>query len=295
MPAPFSIDVVLTNYNAWDHLEKSVAAFLEFGGDEIRQIIVVDDASPTPKPAFNWPSRVVLITNPQNRGYVASVNIGVGKTTADIVLIFDADARPLKPFVERLRERFTTLPKLGMIGFHTINSEGARTGNSCPFPSSSDLFLGQALAYKWDKLVPAKGPACVFSCAMAVRREAFMAVKGFDEDFEFLDADIDFSMRLSGAGYDVLEDDEMLAQHEGGGSPQTVSRRVLRHYRNRYLLLSKHGRLPSRALLKAVVLPRLVLEWTFLRVFGPLRFPAATLQDKLEGRSKLLTYVANEW
>jgi GT2 family glycosyltransferase len=293
MPA-LSIDVVLTNHNAWGHLEKSVAAFVEFGGEAIRQIIIVDDASTAPARPMAWPPQVVFFTNPENRGYVASVNIGFRHATADLVLVFDADARPLKPFTARLCEQFLSEPKLGMIGFHTVNGEGRRTGNSCPVPSAYDLFLGQALAHRIPFL-RAHGPACVFSCAMAVRREAFLAVNGFDEDFDFLDADVDFSMRLSAAGYDVREDDELPARHEGGGSPQAVSRRVLRHYRNRYLLLKKHGRLPPKAFLKAVVAARLSLEWLFLKVFGRLCFSPETLRDKIDGRRQLLACVTREW
>src|ERR1700733_10705468 len=109
MPA-LSIDVVLTNHNAWGHLEKSVAAFIGFGGEAIRQIIIIDDASTAPNRPITWPPQVAFFTNLENRGYVASVNIGFRHATADIVLVFDADARPLKPFVARLCEEFLSVP-----------------------------------------------------------------------------------------------------------------------------------------------------------------------------------------
>jgi GT2 family glycosyltransferase len=128
---------------------------------------------------------------------------------------------------------------------------------------------------------------------MAVRREAVEEVGGFDEGFDFLDADTDFSMRLRQAGWQLQKSGEMVAYHEGGGSPQSTAKRVVRHHRNRWQLLRKHGKLQSPELVRTVLGLRFAVEYLLLRTFGALLFDKeATLNDKITGRRKLLKYVS---
>src|SRR5262249_47030155 len=66
---------------------------------------------------------------------------------------------------------------------------------------------------------------------------------------------------LRRAGYHLKVRPDLLAFHEGGGAPQATSARVLRAYKNRWLLLRKHGKLRRPELVRALVLLRLRAEW----------------------------------
>ena len=89
---------------------------------------------------------------------------------------------------------------------------------------------------------------------------------------------------------------DLVAFHEGGGAPQRRAERVLRAYKNRWLLLRKHGKLRRPGLVRLLVRGRLALEVLALRLLGPLlvRDPV-TRRDTLAGRRRLLAHVSSEF
>jgi GT2 family glycosyltransferase len=127
---------------------------------------------------------------------------------------------------------------------------------------------------------------------MAVWQEAVEDVGGFDEGFDFLDADTDFSMRLRQAGWRLTKSDEVTAYHEGGGSPQSTAKRVARHHQNRWRLFRKHGKLRHPGLVKAALALRHGLEYGLLHLAGSiLTDTSAERKDKLTSRRELLQRV----
>ena len=109
-----------------------------------------------------------------------------------------------------------------------------------------------------------------YFCAVALRRAAFLNVGGFDEGFDWLDADLDMSLRLHEAGWQLQTDPSLKACHRGGGSFQTTAQRVFRFHRNRWRLLTKHRRIRHPALLKLGLAARHGLEFAWLHTVGRL-------------------------
>jgi GT2 family glycosyltransferase len=283
------LTVLVTNYNTGDLTCRCVDAVARLTGDRRPQVVVVDDASTEPVQA-RLPAWVDYVRNDTNQGYVRSVNIGVGRARGDIVLLLDSDAEPLTDVFTPIDEAFRSRPRLGALGFKLVDRRGALTGATQPEPTALGLALGQQGEARLIGLAPwLFGQAMtIHSCAIAFRRSAFEALGGFDVGFDFLDADTDFSMRLRRAGWELAIADRGEILHEGSGSPQTTSRRVLRHHANRWRLLEKHDRLRSPLLLKSVLAARHLAELIWLN--GPARWsmPADVRSDKLSARRQLL-------
>jgi GT2 family glycosyltransferase len=254
-------------------------------------VVIVDDCSTDSPPGFG--AAVKIVRNVANRGYVASVNAGVSVSTGDIIVLLDSDARPLGDVVAPCLQAFGADPKLGALGFRTIDEGGVETGSSIPEPDVLGLLLGQRLDQARHQLRLRSGHArpLFFSCAIAFRRAAFDAVQGFDEHFDFLDADLDFSARLYEGGWVQRLEPRLVAVHEGGGSPQATAKRVVRFHRNRWRFLEKHGRLPPRVLFKTALAARHLAEFVTLQVLGPLLLSREVLADKLLCRRELLSSV----
>lgn len=288
-----SISALVTNYNTWQLTTCCVREIERHSNDNLVEILVVDDASEQATPD-NLPAKVRVIHNHQNLGYVASVNIGFSQLREDIILLLDSDAYPLMDLTEPLTRIFTENPTLGALGFQLLDPQGQPTGSSQPEPDAIGLLLGQsleALLSSWFKSHYSHNPV-LYSCAMAVRRSAFEDIGGFDQGFDFLDADIDFSMRLRAAGWQVQVDPNLVACHQGGGSFQTTATRVLRYHQNRWRLLAKHGRLPQPWLFKIGLAIRHTLEYGILRIGGKRLISEPTiLEDKLLSRRRLLNQV----
>ena len=283
-----SLGVVVTNYETWELTRRCVEAVGRLGGAD--GVVVVDDASKaSPPPELDGLARVLV--NPTNVGLVRSLNRGVDACAAEIVVLFDSDAYPLGDFAKPLREAFAADPRLALVGFTTVGTGGRPTASSEEEPDALGLVLGQRLDALRRRLRPRR-PAgerfSVFTCAMAVRREAFLAVGGFDEEFDWLDLDHDLSMRVRRAGWRLAVDPGLLAFHEGGGAPQRTGERVARYHRNRWLLLRKHGKVRHPRLVRTLVGVRLAAEWAALAAARGLRPRSSRLADALAGRRRAL-------
>lgn len=286
-----SVGVLVTNYNSWELAHQCVQAHLELHGDRLARVVLLDDASPTPPP-FESDGRYELIINPHNLGFAANLNKGVALMGTDIVLIFDADARPLKPYLDTLLHAFETDPMLALVGFSTVDENGNPTSSTDKEPNQWSLVLGQAIYARLQKWIERdEKRLCLWLCALAVRRTIFEELDGFDTEFDLLDVDIDLSMRAHRAGYHLQSRADLLAFHTGGGTPMFLSHRLLRFYANRWRTLYKHDKMRYPWACKIAILLRLSTERFVLRSLGKRLFPdAATRRDKLQGRDKIIRY-----
>ncbi len=288
-----NISALITNYNTWQLTNICVRELDRFSKDNLTKILVIDDCSQENFPEI-LSNKVQIIHNLKNLGYVSSVNIGVSNLKDDVVIVLDSDAYPLMDLTPSIAHLFVNNPKLGAVGFKLVDENGNPTGSYSSEPNVIGLLLGQKLEswclswFSQEKEVP----LCLHSCGMAIRRIAFEEVGGFDEDFDFLDADIDFSMKLRDAGWHIQFEPSLIAFHKGGGSFQTTAKRVLRHHRNRWRLLAKHGLLPLPWLVKVLLMIRHLIEYCFLGVLGKLIIKDSdALKDKMSGRRQLINQV----
>jgi GT2 family glycosyltransferase len=292
------LGVVLTTWETWDLAARCVDAVLA-SGVAGRDVLVVDDASSQPAPD-GLARRVRVLRNPENLGLVRSLNLGIRAVDAEVVAVFDSDARPLSGFPEAVLRRFDGDPRLGILGFKTVDSAGRETGSHEPEPGVASLVLGQRLHGLARRFAHFDGrhnasPPCVFSCAMALRKQAFDDLGGFDEQFDWLDLDLDLCMRAHRSAWKVEHAPEIVAFHEGSGAPQATRQRVLRVYQNRWRLLRKFGKVRRPHLVRALVGARLGLELAALQLAGPFLIrDRERLADKLAGRRALLRWWVHE-
>ena len=264
---------------------------------DVREIIVVDDHSNETGPPPSMDPRVLVLVNPENVGYGRSLHRAVSAATAEIVVVFDSDAYPLMDFVPPLSQLFASDPALGAVGFRTVDRHGRTTGSGEPEPTVAALLLGQrlhAFASRWHP--PPADSWCLYTPAIAIRRATYDELGGLDTDtFDFLDLDLDFSMRLNRSRWHLRQSEVLVAFHEGAGSPQLASQRLHRFYQNRWRLLRKHGKIVRPALIRSAVSFRLAFELVVLLILGRLVFDKPTQVDKVRGRRLALRHVLEHW
>lgn len=289
--SPLSVGVLVLNYNTWDLALRALNAAIRLEPASIREYVLFDDGSQV-TPPVGIESRIRVIRNGVNRGYAGALKAAFGEMKSDLVVVFDADAYPLAPFATCVRERFERYKQLGQLAFFAEDETGSPTGSFLNRePTKWSLLLGQRL----DGWISRKGPQstdlCAFSCCMATRLEAYMEVGGIDENFDFLDADLDYSMRLRRSGWKISTDPSLRAFHIGGGWSQLQRHRVLRFYKSRWYLLRKHHLITNVHLARAFILTRLRLERISLKLFGSLLFRNPdVLSEKILGRRDLISY-----
>src|ERR1700680_3401525 len=216
---PLSIGVLVLNYNTWDLALRAVNAVISLESEAINECVLFDDGSPTPPPD-GIDRRIHVILGEVNRGFAGALRVAFARMKSDVVVLFDSDAYPLTQFVARTRERFEDDPRLGQLGFHAQDQNGSPTESFLDEPNNWSLLLGQKLyaLVRWK--THQSSSLCLTTGCMATRLEAYTQVGGVDENLDFLDVDLDYSMRLRRNSWKVATDPSLKAFHEGGGTPQ---------------------------------------------------------------------------
>lgn len=284
------ISVIITNYNTWDLTLRCIKAIDDIDSKNyINEIVIVDDCSTQFMPGYlKDHNKIKLIKNKTNLGYVSSVNVAFKNATNNICLLLDSDAYPISN-LSYIVERFDNDPDLGVLGLSLVDEHGNTTGRGEVEPTFWSVLLGQQLEARFSKIIkPKKKYFTLYSCGIAVRKAAFDAVGGFDESFDFLEADNDFSMKVNRSQWNLSVDERIKVFHKGGGSHQLTSKRVIRFYKNRIKLLKKYKKYPAAGLLTPLIVSRLSVEWLAIVTIGSLKYSKEVFKDKLFSRSELI-------
>jgi hypothetical protein len=285
-----SVGVLVLNYNTWDIALRAIGAAVELEYPSVTEFVLFDDGSPTPPPE-DIDIRIRVIRNDVNRGFAGALVVAFAQMKSDVVVLFDSDAFPLVPFADRVRSQFEADERLGQIGFQSLDEKGLPTESLMKEPSKWSLILGQVLYGMLPQQPMTESNLCAIAGCMATRITAYREVGGIDPNFDMLDLDLDYSMRLRRNHWGVIADRAITVFHVGGGTPQLQRKRLLRFYKCRWYLLRKHGRIRNAALARWAILLRLRAEQLTIKLLGRYLFrDPEILSDRLIGRQDLITY-----
>lgn len=275
------ISVVIVSYNTCDALRTCLDS-LDLA--RAREVIVVDNASADGsvtilKRDYPW---VKLHANSSNRGYGAAANQGIKACAAPYVLVLNSDTVLQRGALEALAGYLDDHSRAAVVGPRLIDPDGTLQASCYPFPNPLHTFLeNSAWAVFWGRFVRRHVPLIrriylrtwphdcarlvpwLKGAAMAIRREAFEAVGGFDEKFFMYFEDADLCYRLSAAGWQVHFAPVTTVVHAGG-----LSTRCNRREMAERLLLStlrfyqKHSSRRQRAATMIVMRNLLLAQWT---------------------------------
>lgn len=219
-PGPF-FSVLIPNYNGRRYLPDLFAGldsqtFTDF------EIIFADDHSSDDSVAWVQANagNARLLTKSANEGFVATVNLGARSARGRVLVLLNNDTQPAPDFLAELAKTVCAFPRAGIIAaklllfderdrIHTAGDMMGRDGiprnrgvwsiDSGQFDHSVDVFGG-----------------C--GGAMAVRRELWEALDGFDEEFWMYLDDVDFSFRAQLLGWHSVFAPSAQIYHKLGGS-----------------------------------------------------------------------------
>ena len=252
---PSGLSAVIVNYLAYEPLADCLASLAPFVSSS--EIVVVDHHSQADSLARLRErfANVKFIPLPDNPGFAAGVNRGVRETTGELVLllnpdcIVDRDPRPLASWVAANR-------KAGVCGAIVRERNGSIQASARRFPG---LTTGLAGRTSWLTRVWPSNPWTrrnlvlglpsapvevdwVSGACMMVRRDAFAAVGGMDEQFFLYWEDADFCMRLRQAGWLTYYSPAMSVTHLTGRSSQHAREASLvAFHESAYRYYRKHG------------------------------------------------------
>lgn len=242
-------------------------------------LVVVDNASSdgSAEAVLDAFEEVVLVRNATNVGFGPAANQGVAACSEPFVFVVNPDAEVGEEAVARLVETLESHPRAAAVGALVLNPDGSVQPSKRAFPPLWAAALHGLVGLIWadnpgtrryllsDVDTSAPTPVdWVSGSAVALRREAFEAVDGFDPDYFFFVEDVDLCKRLRDAGWEIWFEPRAPVVHAWGGS---WTKRPLRflwmHHRNLFRYVTKHRR-GAWVLLYPAVLAGLGLRFTLL-------------------------------
>ena len=261
------VDVVVVSFNSSLDLDACLLSCRESvtadGTPNVGAIVVVDNGSADAAAAQTVAARhsARFVPTGANLGFARATNIGVSLTGSAYVLLLNPDATLEPDAVAVLDRALDADLAVGVAGPRVVAADGATYPSARSFPSIVDAaghaFLGlvrpdnrYSRRYKHPE-----SPDWVSGTAMLLRREAFEAIGGFDEDYFMYVEDVDFCWRLTRRGWNVAYVDGAVVRHLiGGSSEHHPYRMVVAHHRSLWRFAVRSERGWRRVLLPAVAI-----------------------------------------
>lgn len=196
------VSIIVPFHRGLDYLERCLAALMPLpAGSELLVAAdgAVDDCRAV---AARYGARVLDLPGP--RGPAVARNRAAAVAAGDILIFVDADVVASPEAIARMASTFEQHPEIAAV-FGAYDDTPMASGFVSQYKNLAHSFIHRS----------AKSIAQTFWAGFgAVRREAFVAVGGFDERFERpCVEDIDLGYRLTGADYRVLLDPSLTACH----------------------------------------------------------------------------------
>ncbi|MGL4420226.1 MAG: glycosyltransferase family 2 protein [Gemmataceae bacterium] len=232
--------IVIPSYRRVDCLERCLVSVLEHRRVP-SEILVVDDGSAN-RCVSVLASRfhgVRVLRNDRSRGFAATVNRGIGATTAPIVHLLNDDATVTAGW-DSLVSHFEN-PTIGAVTPLVLQA-GTNRIDTAGDEYDTGGFARKRQHNQHRRTAPTSGRVSSISAAAGFyRREALEQTSGFAESFGSYFEDVDLSLQLRKAGWDLFYDPASIVWHEVSAS---------------------HGRNPKRRLLQQQSRNE---EWLFWR------------------------------
>ena len=235
-PNARSVGVVVVSFETRELLRECLASVIEDGAAEV---IVVDNASSDGSAEMvssDFPT-ARLVVNAVNVGYGSAANQGVRTCPLSTVLLLNADTRVRPGTLGALGVYLEEHPTAALVGPRIVDEAGVRQPSCFPFPDPLHTFLDTtvvgglaralpSLRRRWPTAyLPESGSSVpwLLGAALAIRREPFLGLGGFDEAFFLYSEEVDLCYRVTQAGWEVHFTPNATVVHTGGASTRQQS------------------------------------------------------------------------
>jgi N-acetylglucosaminyl-diphospho-decaprenol L-rhamnosyltransferase len=225
---------------------------------QVDELVVVANV---PGSVGELPASAVLVANATPLGFGANVNLGVGRTTAELVCAVNPDAVPREGAIAMLAAFLTGHPRAGVAGPRMLYPDGTVQPSRRRFPTVAgtivrrtplrrlfDPYQLQRRHYYLDEAPSEPAPAdWMLGGFLLLRRAMLDELGGFDEGFFLYGEDIDLCYRAALAGWERWYVPAAVVDHEHQAvtDRRLLTRRTLWHWRGIARFVRKH---PERLL-----------------------------------------------
>lgn len=259
------LSIIIVSWNVADLLEICLNSILRNTNPAKTEIIVVDSASTddsVDRLRVNYP-QIKLMAQTENLGFSRCNNIGLAAASGNYLMLLNPDTEIIEDALGQMQQYLKDHPDVGIVGPHTLNSDGSTQSTRRRFPS---LLIGffestwlQRFAPKslltnyYVKNEPDNAVIdvdWVQGSALMTRQTVYEQIGGLDEGYTMYSEEMDWCKRAKAAEWRVVYLGTARITHHGGKSSEQVTARKHIHFQESKLRYFRkyHGWLPSQLL-----------------------------------------------
>jgi GT2 family glycosyltransferase/2-polyprenyl-3-methyl-5-hydroxy-6-metoxy-1,4-benzoquinol methylase/glycosyltransferase involved in cell wall biosynthesis len=226
-PRPnYPVDIIVPVYRGLLDTQRCLESVLSAECETNWRLIVINDYSPEPE-VSDWLNtfakrdpRIVLVENSENKGFVASVNLGMALSTDNDVVLLNSDTEVANDWLDRLRRAAYSDRRVASVTPFSNNATICSYPGFCQaneLPAGNDTASLDNLFARYMAGQTIEVPTGVGFC-MYVTRASLDEVGLFDEDSfgKGYGEENDFCVRAQNAGLKNLHALDTFVRHAGG-------------------------------------------------------------------------------
>jgi len=264
------LSLIIVSWNVAALLEACLRSIYANAGSLALEVIVVDSASTDDSVArvqAAYP-QVRLLTQTENIGFTRGNNIGLDAARGRLIMLLNPDTEIVANALPTLARYLDEHPAVGIVGPHTLNSDGTTQPTKRRFPTlrtgifESTCLQRYAPRRMLDRFytndIPPDATAEVDwmqGSALMFRHEVYHQVGALDERYVMYSEEVDFCKRAKDRGWQVVYLGAARIVHHGGQSTAQANARSHIHFQQSKLVYFRkhHGR-RAAGILRAVII-----------------------------------------
>jgi len=240
------LSIVIVNYRSEQYLDMCLASIYHESDRRQFEIIVVNNDQDTDLHKITEKYKKINLHNSvRNLGFGAACNYGAEKSTGDILFFLNPDTQIKSDYVMEILNKFMqSNEKVAIIGPMLITDEG-ETQQWC---AGKDLTIKQLIKNNLGMTESKKvweskkniSVDWVSGAALAIKKEIFIKIQGFDEKFFMYGEDLDLCRRVRQTGCEVIYCPDLNISHSGGKSRESFIKQKLQFFKSSlYYIIKK--------------------------------------------------------
>ncbi len=262
MLQPKDVAIIIVSWNVRKPLQDCLESIFRLPQiEQPKQVIVVDNASTDGTVTMvreQFPT-VMLVANPDNKGFAAANNQGIRLTDAPAILLLNPDTIAHAGSLQRMLQAFSNHPKAGIVGPKLLNPDGSVQSSVRRLPTAWALAaIALKFRHLWKNFPPLRrymaadldiereqSVGQVMGAAFLIRRELIDSIGLLDEGFHVWFEEVDYCKQAADAGWETWYVPAATITHLGGESfkqqpsvqRQQRWRKSVQHYAKKHFTL----------------------------------------------------------
>lgn len=196
-----TVSVIIVSYKSESVIDECLRSVLRHNDIGDRLEILLVEQSPEEDAFRSLTQRYpeVRVLRAENRGFGAGNNRGAEEAKGNILFFLNPDTVVQEPLFAFVEAQFAGEAELGLLGVKLVSPEGENISWNMRFPYGLTPKVKYMLHRRRDRFSAKE--MYIEGAGLILRREAFRAAGGFDENIFMYGEELDLCLRVEKAGY----------------------------------------------------------------------------------------------